>query len=188
MERFANALTRKLLLHGYIDDDQTEWCHYAIAHRCMNVISFMLLVLVGSVIMNWCAAVLFTLAFRFLRVRTGGYHAKTPYTCLLTALSVQIIALLFAQYIAYSWIFGVTALISVIIILKLAPANNAAIHLTREEMDALRPTIWRRVFIVLVGGGVLLLGNDMVGGGSLIVALAADAVLLVLSVIGLGVQ
>jgi len=188
MERFASNLTGKLLRQGYIDADQVEWCCYAIMHRCMNAISFLLLVIVGSMFVDWRAAVLFTISFRFLRVRTGGYHAKKPYTCLLTSLSVQIIALFTAQRIYSPFVFWTIALIAVCLILKLAPANNAAIHLTQKEMAALRPAIGGRILIVFIGGGVLLLLNDMIWGSSIIVALAADAVLLVLSVIGLGVQ
>ena len=188
MELFAGSLTQHLLMHGYIDDDQTEWCHYAIVHRTMNVLSFFLLALVGSLFVDWRAVVLFITTFRLLRVRTGGYHAKTPHTCLMVSLCVQFVALFAAHYIQSRLLYGIISVVSLCVILKLAPANNAAIHLTQDEMNALRPAIWIRAMIVLICGGFCLLLSDTLWGGCIIAGLASDAVLLVLSTCGLGVQ
>lgn len=189
MEHIAEKLTDRLLLRGYIEADQIEWCRYMVMRRCMGLLSFSTMVLVGAVIADWRAALVFTAAFRFLRVRTGGYHAKTPHTCLLTALSVQCAALLLVRCFGSLLFYGILAGFSVFAIARLAPANNAAIHLTQEEMTALSPSIWRRTMtIFIVGCGVFLLMPDTSLGRSLVVALAADAFLLVLSAIGLGAQ
>lgn len=189
LEQVTNRLTDHLLRGGYIESDQLEWCRYAVMRRSMGALSFLVMVLAGALFVDWRAAVLFTAVFRFLRIRTGGYHAKTPHMCLLTALCVQIFSLLLVRHIRSIWLYGVMAVFSVGLILKLAPANNAALHLTREEIEVLRPAIRKRVAVVLpLGGALFFLLPDPLWGGSAIVALAADAVLLVLSAIGLGAQ
>lgn len=189
MEQIANRLTDCLLHRGYIEADQTEWCHYAVMRRCMGILSFLVMVFAGALLVDWRAAVLFTVAFRFLRLRTGGYHAKTPHACLLTSLCVQLSSLFLARYIRSVWLFSVMAIFSVSSILKLAPANNAAIHLTREEMAVLRPAIRTRVAVVFIAGGSLsFLLPNLLWGGCVFSALAADAVLLVFSALGLGAQ
>ena len=188
MEQFADRLTHYLLIRGYIETDQTEWCHYAILHHAMDILSFCMLVLVGSCLVDWRAAVLFTLSFRFLRERTGGYHAKTPYGCLLVSLCVQFASLTVVLYVPSCLFFGVIAVFSLCTVLKLAPSNNAFIHLTQDEINALRPAIRLRAVSILICGCFCLLLSDTLWGGCLIAGLAADAVLLILSACGLGVQ
>lgn len=189
MEHIAERLTDRLLAAGYIEPEQIEWCRYAVMHRSMGALSFLVMVLAGALLVDWRAAVLFTAVFRFLRSRTGGYHAKTPHMCLLAALCVQLSSLLVARHIRSVWLFGVMAIFSVGLILKLAPANNAALHLTQEEMAALCPAIRTRVAAAfLIGGSMLFLLPDLLWGGCVVAALAADAFLLVLSALGLGAQ
>lgn len=189
MEHIADKLTGRLLLRGYIETDQIEWCHYMVMRRCMSLLSFLTMVLVGAVIANLRAALVFTAAFRFLRIRTSGYHAKTPHACLLTALSVQCVALMLVRCFGSLLFYGVLAGFSVFAIAKLAPANNAAIHLTQDEIAALRPSIRMcTMAIFIMGCGAFMLMPDSSLGRSLIAALAADAFLLVLSAIGLGAQ
>lgn len=189
MEQIADKLTDGLLRGGYIEAEQRAWCRYVVMCWGMSALSFLVMVLAGAVLVDWRAAVLFTAVFRFLRIRTGGYHAKTPHMCLLTALCVQLFSLLVARHVRSVWLFGVMAIFSVGLILKLAPANNAALHLTQEEMAALRPAIRTRVAAAfLIGGSMLLLLPDLLWGGCVVAALAADAFLLVLSALGLGAQ
>lgn len=189
MEHIAKKLTNRLLLRGYIEADQIEWCRYMVMRRCMGLLSFSTMVLVGALVADWRAALLLTAAFRFLRVKTGGYHAKTPHACLLTALSVQCAALMLVRCFDSLLFYAVLAGFSVFLIAKLAPANNAAIHLTQEEMAALRPSIWRRTMAIFIAGCSMFMLMPGTGlGRSLIAALAADAFLLVLSAIGLGAQ
>lgn len=70
-------------------------------------------------------------------MRTGGYHAKTPAGCPLGSTFTMIVSLEFAKRL-----HPVSNLICLaaasILILRLAPANNAALHLNAEE-SALKP-------------------------------------------------
>lgn len=188
MERIAEKLTNRLLLSGYIDAEQSEWCRYVLVRHYMDVLSFLVMTLVGMMIAGWRAAILFTTVFRFLRIRTGGYHAQTPHTCLLVSLCVQCAALLSAQCVHSRLFYGAVAILCACLVLRLAPANNAALHLTREELAATRIHVQVRAVVVLIGGETLLLLPNSLWGSCAVLALASDALLLVLSTCGFGVQ
>lgn len=155
----------------------------------MNLLSFLLLAPAGALLVGWRGSLLFAAGFRFLRVCTGGYHAKTPYGCLFCSVCMQTAALLAARQLHSFFFWGAAALISACVILKLAPANNAALHLSPEEMAALYPFIRARAAgLILLGEWLLLLPNSALWGRCAVAALGADAMFLILSACGLGIQ
>ena len=99
--------------------------------RLMGMVTFLLLLPVGAFFDGWGSTFLFLLVFRFIRMRTGGYHAKTPEGCLLGSTFTMIVSLELAKRL-----HPVSNLICLaaasILILRLAPANNAALHLNAE--------------------------------------------------------
>lgn len=189
MEQLANSLTNRLLLRGYIDADQTDWCRYMLVCRGMNLLSLLLLIPAGALLAGWRVSLLYTACFRFLRVRTGGYHAKTPRGCLFCSVCAQTAAFWAVRQTGSFFFWSAAMLASICVIFELAPANNAALHLSPAEMAALRPSIRARsAGLLLLGEGLLLFFGGALWGGCVAAALAMDAVLLVLSACGLGVQ
>ena len=79
-------------------------------------------------------------------------------------------------------LFGAALLIA-----RLAPANNAALHLSEEESAAIRPRALARLAIVVLAGCALLCGSVMLAN-CVAVSLLAVAALLVFSNLGLGTQ
>lgn len=187
MEHLAEGMTQYFLAHDYIDADQLDWCRYTILHRGMNLLSFVLMFAVGAVVAGWPTSLLFTFCIRFLRVRTGGYHAKTPGGCLLVSACTQLSGLTIAQRLQDPALLLIVAVISAVVIVKTAPANNAALHLTPAELAALCPAIRIRILLLLAAGGVLWFCEPLLGSCAA-VSLAADAATLVLSVKGFGIQ
>ena len=78
MEHLAETMTDFLLRRKYITEEQTEWCHYMLIKNIMSIASLVLLLPLGALIVGWGGTLFYTFVFRFLRARTGGYHAKTP--------------------------------------------------------------------------------------------------------------
>ena len=99
METFAEAVTQFCLRKHLIDSHQTEWCHYMVVHRAMSIISLLWLVPVGALLSKWYISLAFVLSYRFLRSRTGGYHAKTPFGCILSSTCLQIAGMCFVSSI-----------------------------------------------------------------------------------------
>ena len=79
MDAFSEKLTSYFLRKDWIEVDQVPWCKYMVKHRALDVISLLWLIPVGCLVSPWYVSIAFVLSYRFLRSRTGGYHAKTPH-------------------------------------------------------------------------------------------------------------
>ena len=93
METLAANVTHFFLQKHYIEPDQAEWFQYGLASRMMGCLTFLLLLPAGALFVGWISSFLYLYTFRFLRMRTGGYHAKTPHGCLLVSLGTMFAAL-----------------------------------------------------------------------------------------------
>lgn len=187
MNLFASYVTNLFLKKEFISIDQTEWCHYMVVHRTMNIVSFVILVPIGALIVNWESSILFVSGYRFLRSRTGGYHAKTPMACLLLSVLLQIVVLP-SIYISFNplTLIGVL-LVSLPVIILLSPANNAEIHLTDYEIQAIKPRVLIRLLVIVILI-FLLFPLNILYSKSLILSTAITALLLIVSRFGYGAQ
>ncbi len=187
MEHFSEKLTEYFLRKGLIEVNQIPWCEYMIKHRVMDVISLLWLIPIGSLVGPWHVSFTFVLSYRFLRARTGGYHAKSPLGCLLAATATQLIGGFLVSRIENTLLLFCVLVLSSILIICLAPANNPELHLTQEEIQALLPCIRRRlVFLWLLIMLLFFFVPQM--ATSILLGVAATALLLVFSKSGIGVN
>lgn len=187
METLAVKVTHFFLQKHYIESDQAEWFQYGLVRRMMGSLTFLLLLPIGAILVGWGSSFFYLLAFRFLRTRTGGYHSKTPHGCLLASLSTMLIALSLANFIQTPFIGSVVLFGAALFIVAFAPANNASLHLTADELAAIRPRGWLRLGVVLFVG-YLFLQIYMPIGSCVAVSLLAVAAMLILANLGFGVQ
>lgn len=136
MEALAARIAAFCLQKHYIESDQIAWLQYGLTSRLMGVVTFLLLLQVGAFLGGWESTFLFLLIFRFLRTRTGGFHAKTPSACFFCSAFTMIVSLEFAKRLCPIWDM-VCLITGTFLIIKLAPANNAALHLNIEEFAAI---------------------------------------------------
>lgn len=187
METLTSSVTRFFLQKHYIEPDQAEWFQYGIARRMVGCLTFLLLLPVGAIFAGWIGSFLYMYTFRFLRTRTGGYHAKTPHGCLLTSLTTMFAALTLAKNIHSPLFAGIVLFAAALCIFMLAPANNAALHLTDNEIAAIRPKArFRLIGVVFID--CLLLYICLPLACCMAVSLLAVAVMLILTNMGLGAQ
>lgn len=187
METLATTVTLFFLKKRYIEPDQAEWFQYGLVRRMMGCLTFLLLLPLGAILAGWGGSLFYIYTFRFLRMRTGGYHAKTPCGCLLTTLCTMYAALILAQFLHSRIHTGTVLIVATMCILILAPANNASLHLTVNEIDAIRQRARIRLAgVVLID--CLLLYCCMPLGNCMAVSLLAVAVMLILANFGFGVQ
>ena len=187
METLAANVTHFFLQKHYIESGQAEWFQYGLTRRMVGCLTFFLLLPVGAIFAGWIGSFLYLYTFRFLRTRTGGYHAKTPHGCLLTSLCAMFVALTLAKFLYSPLLVGIVLLAAALGIFSLAPGNNASLHLTDGEIAAIRPRLWIRLAgAVLIG--CLLLYICVPLASCVAVALLAVAVMLVLANLGLGAQ
>lgn len=187
MDTFSETLTSYFLRKGWIEISQVSWCKYMVKHRAMDVISLLWLVPVGCLVAPWYISLTFVLSYRFLRSRTGGYHAKTPHGCLFASTATQLAGGFLILHVRGTLLLFCILVVSSILIVVLSPANNAELHLSAEEIKALLPRIkLRLLFLWLL---VFILGffiPEM--ATSIILGVATTALLLLLSKIGIGVN
>lgn len=164
-----------------------EWCYYMIIHRTMNIVSFIILVPIGALIVGWKPSILFVSGYRFLRSRTGGYHAKSPMTCLILSILLQTVVLPLV-YLSFTpaVLIGII-LVSFLVIILLSPANNAEIHLTDSEIQAIKPRILIRISVITILV-FLFYPLNILYSNSLILSIVITAFLLIVSRLGYGSQ
>lgn len=187
METLATSVTRVFLQKHYIEPDQAEWFQYGLIRRMIGFLTFILLLPVGAIFAGWIGSFLYLYTFRFMRTRTGGYHAKTPRGCLLTSLVTMFVALTLAKNLHSPLLIGIVLFTASLGIFVLAPANNSSLHLTANEIAAIRP----RVRLRLVGAvlmGCLLLYTCAPLASCIAVSLLVVAIMLILADFRLGAQ
>ena len=186
MEALAAGIAAFCLQKHYIKPDQIAWLQYGLMRRLMGMVTFLLLLPVGAFFDGWGSTFLFLLVFRFIRMRTGGYHAKTPEGCLLGSTFTMIVSLELAKRLhPVSNLICLTA--ASVLILRLAPANNAALHLNAEELVAVRKEVKLRLAIVMLSACLLLFFREPIAY-RVTSAILAVAVTLLISKLGLGMQ
>ena len=97
MEALAAGIAAFCLQKHYIEPNQIAWLQYGLMRRLMGMVTFLLLLPVGAFFDGWGSTFLFLLVFRLIRMRTGGYHAKTPEGCLLGSTFTMIVSLELAK-------------------------------------------------------------------------------------------
>lgn len=179
MEQTAKRLVAHWVQKGILDESEAEWCVYGLLSRITTASTLSVVVILGAIVSNFLYALVFTTAFLFLRVRTNGHHAKTYLACLFHSILIEIGSLILVPFLRLPFALLLVGL-SNLIIISLAPANNDSIHLTVEEVAALRPRILIRLATVDLTY-ILLLLIDSLFANCIVFALIADATLLALA-------
>lgn len=187
MEALAKRISLFFLQRHYIESDQMEWLQYGLTRRMMGFLTFVLLLPVGAVFVGWLGSFLYVLTFRFLRTRTGGYHARTPHGCLLSSLGTMVLSLTLAKFISSPILSAMILAVATFFILMFAPANNASLHLTESEIMAIHPRVVFRLAVAVLLGAVLLCFHVSLAN-CIVVSVLAVASMLLFSNCGFGVQ
>lgn len=165
----------------------TRRFQYVVIKFLMSALSLCFLIPIGSLVVGWIGSILYTFTFRFLRARTGGYHAKTPHGCLITSVILQILFLSLSICMPDASLFIFVAIISGLSIALIGPVNHPELHLSSAEMSALRPRIYLRVAFILIAFALILFVNP-VWAGCIAFSIFSVALLLAFSAYGFGVQ
>ena len=133
--------------------------------------------------------ILLNFGLAFLREKTNGLHMPTVFSCFLTSLFCEYACLYLIDRLQSSTIAATIMLliVSVTLILTLAPCNNSAIHCSNEELQDMKIAVRKRLVLYCLIIPALLLLKPLYST-VWIVAAAADAFLLVLAKIGVGIK
>ena len=178
MDEVAKKIADFCVKNELVEQGMFEWCVYSIEKKLVTFSTWVVLIFIGACLFGFQCVLCFTLGFLVLRRRTNGYHAKTYIGCLLGSILIECNSIFMVRNLSMEGIVLIIAL-SNLIILKVAPVNNEQIHLTVDEMNAMKKEIRK----VLIGMDILCLlcifCHTRTMGNGLVAALAADAITLV---------
>lgn len=156
MELLVNKLVVYCLANHYVDKSKEEWLRYGFEMRLSTLLVLVPFVALACVLTNLPCAFSFFISFFHLKRFTSGYHAKSPYICLLFSLLIEIFFLCtLGQLLDYGRMIFVDAL-CVFGIFIMAPYNHPNIHLTAKEQAALQHASRRSVILLSIGSFICL--------------------------------
>ena len=151
MKLIVKKLVAYCISNDYIDSSKEEWLRYGFERRLSTLVVMIPFIALACVIKNLPCAASFFISFFYLKQFTSGYHAKSPYTCLITSLLIELFFLcIFCPLLDYHRAILVDAF-CVVGTFKMAPYNHPNIHLTAEEQAALRFASRRAVILLSIG-------------------------------------
>lgn len=186
MRAFAKRVTVWFLKNGIVEPERANWCSYVIESRIFGFLSLGSIILLGAAFFPLVDVLILNFGVLYFRKKTSGFHLRSALQCYFFSSILELICLSVISY--FKGIFALAAMaISSIIIIKLAPFNNAYMHFSRKEIEILRHQIWQRlvIYIMLI---LLLLGLNSRYAASLIIAMTCVALLLTLAKLGFGCQ
>lgn len=162
---------------------------YSLQRKFMNFGGFFILVCFGALVAPLPQVILLNFGLAFLREKTNGLHMPTIFSCFITSLFCEYACLYLIDRLQSSTIAAAITLfiVSVTLILILAPCNNSAIHCSNEELQDMKIAVRKRLVLYCLIIPALLLLKPLYSI-VWIVAAAADALLLVLAKIGVGIK
>lgn len=147
MVSIAEKLTHFFLLHGLIQQEQKDWCHYFLQKHIQSALVLSTLLVVGTLITNLVYAIVYCISVLFLQKRTNGYHSRSEWLCALVSILFEMLALLSIPWFE-TFSYCVVLFGSTICVMLLAPVNNQKIHLSEKEMHAMHCRACVRVGIL----------------------------------------
>lgn len=127
IKQFANNITFFLIQENIIQEDDAEVYLYGTEQILINLITFVMIGLMATIIDVWIETVFFFVGMVPIRIVAGGYHAKTPQKCnilsvLVYVLNVFLINLL-TCFMTYPFIIIICTMV-LVIIFHYAPVDH----------------------------------------------------------------
>ena len=189
MEAIIERIVEKCIQSEFIEESQRDWMAYSLQRKFMNFGGFFILVCLGALVAPLPQVILLNFGLAFLREKTNGLHMPTVFSCFITSLFCEYACLYLINWLQSSTLSTaiVLLIISVAIILVLAPCNNSAIHCSNEELRNMKIAVRKRLILYCLIIPAFLLLKPLYSI-IWIVAAVADALLLVLAQIGVGIK
>lgn len=189
MEAIVERIVEKCIQSELIEESQRDWMAYSLQRKFMNFGGFFILVCFGTLVAPLPQVILLNFGLALLREKTNGLHMPTVFSCFITSLFCEYACLYLTDRLQSSTIAAAITLfiVSAMLILILAPCNNSAMHCSNEELRDMKIAVRKRLVLYCLIIPALLLLKPLYSI-VWIVAAVADALLLVLAKIGVGIK
>lgn len=150
ISRLSENIMHALERNGEIKEEDRELFIYGLTQgirMCLNVLTTLL---IGLLMGMWWQGLLFLAAFIPTRSFAGGYHAKTPLRCYWCSVGIVIAALTVVRNGRdIQIILNTVAILSVAVILYLAPVESENKPLSEPEKKSFKKKTQISLFIAL---------------------------------------
>lgn len=157
LHKIAVYLVARLQGLGYIKADNSEWCVYILENRFFSYLCFLAFFLLGSLVFPPLGVLAFLGCLMLIRRNAGGYHCTTTGRCLL----LSVLAVCLGLFAARALVPHATAQLLLLLVSTLAlvraPVNQAALHLSRQELAGNRKRLRTIQLVMLPALGILCL-------------------------------
>lgn len=151
MDLLVNKMVTYCISNHFVDRDKEEWLRYGFEMRLSTLLVLIPFFALACALSNLPCAVSFFISFFYLKRFTSGYHAKSPYVCLLASLLIELLYLCFFCPLMNFGRVILTDILCTIGIFLMAPYNHPNMNLSQEERVALRFASRRTVVLLSVG-------------------------------------
>lgn len=149
MEAIAKKVVQRWTAKGYISEEEAEICQYNLICFSFTLTVFCFLILAGTLLGECRNTVIWITSLLFLRTYTNGYHCKSCVACTILSLAATLLSLHIIRLLNPVAAFGLMA-IGAIAILVFAPANSPQMHLSEDEIIAMRKRVHTRLLVLAV--------------------------------------
>lgn len=137
ISRMVSRITLALKRNQIIPEDEIEIYQYGLEMIASTIVNCLIVVVLGIIMKELLAAVLFLIMFAIIRTSSGGYHADTYLKCNSIFAICLLCVLFWVKYASsfYSiWCHLIFISIYIMLIIKYAPVENPNKPLTPDQL------------------------------------------------------
>lgn len=150
MHELAVRITDYFINNAVTKKDNREQCIYGFEMILCNAVGYGTFLCLGLFFGKIVPTILFLITFDCLRKRTGGFHMKTELGCYIVSV-IQYLIIIWLGTMSEIWMPIVqisVVLISIIIIVPLAPLNHPNWNLDADEVKLCKKSVVKRLSII----------------------------------------
>lgn len=161
--KMKSFITNLLVEGNIIREEQRELYEYCVEGLIETAGNILLTLFLGVALGKVTDTLVFLVLFVSLRSTCGGYHVKNENLCFFLSIALFLAVILSAGYLGRYFDLMCSAkqfLISILLILLLAPVSCAHKKLDRKKRSRLKSYIWSELIVVSIIYSVLLIAGN----------------------------
>ena len=151
MHALSQKIVKVFINETELDPHSFNWYVYSIERRLLELVSTLIMCIIGGFVFDVKSSLIFIAIFKFLRSYTGGYHLQNSNMCLLFSTIIMLLAIYLSHILlTFTTITTFLILFSTVTILYLAPVNHPNLSWNEKEYEyAHRQMVIHLCFILL---------------------------------------
>lgn len=153
INNLSSRLTDRLIAKGNITKDDRELYIYGFFILLSHIMYFSLSAFFGLLFQCLIESLIFYIAFQFIRMYAGGYHAKTETRCeILSTLSLLVCTAIIKLINTYNFqtLLLFVTILSAVCIFAFCPIDTPEKPLTEKEFKCFRKISWIILLVIAI--------------------------------------